>query len=71
MAWPIGGNPATHTDVRDVVEGLRKSVVVILYSGGSYPARPATSILPAGCALYKGPVEPSDWLANDEWVDNS
>lgn len=42
-------------------------VPVLVYASGAYPARPvgATSV------KYIGPVQPTTWLPNDEWVDNS
>jgi len=42
---------------------------VLIYASGAYPARPAG--VPGGLVKYIGPVQPSDWLANDAWVDNS
>lgn len=42
-------------------------VAVVIYSNGAYPARPVG----ARSAKYIGPVVPTDWLPNDEWVDNS
>lgn len=44
---------------------------VIIYTAGAYPARPLAATCPAGWAIYKGPVAPTDSLANDEWVNNS
>lgn len=40
---------------------------VLVYSGGTYPARPTG----AAAVTYIGPVQPTTWLANDTWVDNS
>lgn len=42
---------------------------VLVYTAGAYPARPTG--LPAGLAIYKGPVAPSDWVEPDEWLDTS
>jgi hypothetical protein len=39
----------------------------LVYSGGAYPARPAGAV----AVTYIGPVQPTTWLANDSWVDNS
>ncbi|GAA3399426.1 hyaluronate lyase N-terminal domain-containing protein [Pseudarthrobacter polychromogenes] len=40
---------------------------VLVYSGGAYPARPAGAV----AVTYIGPVQPTTWLANDIWKDNS
>jgi hypothetical protein len=40
---------------------------VLVYSGGAYPSRPAG----AASVTYIGPVQPTGWLANDFWTDNS
>lgn len=40
---------------------------VIVYASGAYPARPSTS----SPVKYIGPVVPTTWLPNDEWVNNA
>jgi hypothetical protein len=40
---------------------------VVVYTGGSYPSRPSTT----GPVRYIGPVQPTTWQTNDEWVNNS
>lgn len=40
---------------------------VLVYSGGTYPVRPAGAV----AVTYIGPVQPTGWLANDTWKDNS
>ncbi len=47
------------------------SVVVLVHDGTSYPTRPSTAITPAGWATYKGPTQPTDWLPNDDWENNT
>ena len=42
---------------------------VLVYTNGAYPPRPAGLV--GGQVRYIGPVQPSDWLPNDEWVNNS
>jgi len=49
--------------------GATDALHIVSYSGGAYPARPAG--VPAGQVRYIGPVQPTDWLTNDEWVNNS
>ena len=44
---------------------------VVRYANGAYPARPAITVSPAGWVLYVGPVQPTDSLSGDEWVNNS
>lgn len=43
----------------------------IVYNAGSssYPARPTG--VAAGLVEYLGPVQPTDWLDYDTWIDNS
>lgn len=41
---------------------------VLTYSGSAYPSRPD---VPDGHVRYIGPVAPSDWLSNDEWLNTS
>ena len=60
-AEPVGLSVATK-------DGLTATFVpVLVYASGAYPARPTG----AASAKYIGPVQPTNWLANDEWVDNS
>lgn len=42
---------------------------ILIYTNGAYPARPPGLV--GGQVRYIGPVQPSDWLPNDEWVNNS
>ena len=44
--------------------GLGDAMVILMHDGTAYPPRPD---FPAGCALYKGPTQPTDWLTGDEW----
>lgn len=44
---------------------------VVTYAAGAYPARPSTTVAPAGYVRYIGPSTPTDWLTGDEWVNNS
>ena len=39
----------------------------LIYAGGAYPERPSGAV----AVTYIGPVQPTTWLANDSWVDNS
>lgn len=39
----------------------------IIYTGFAYPARPAG--VSAGYVEYVGPVQPTDWLTGDTWVE--
>lgn len=41
---------------------------VVIYAGGAYPARPSVT---AGRVRFIGPVQPTTWLDNDEWVQTS
>lgn len=43
--------------------------VIYNYTTTSYPARPTGAV--AGMVEYIGPVQPSDWVDGDTWVDNS
>lgn len=45
------------------------SLQVLVYASGAYPARPVG--LPGGAVRYIGPVQPTDWLTNDEWINNT
>lgn len=40
---------------------------VLVYANGSYPPRPSSSTP----VKYIGPVQPTTWLPNDEWVNNA
>lgn len=40
---------------------------VLVYASGAYPPRPAG----ATSVKYIGPVQPTTWLPNDEWVNNA
>jgi hypothetical protein len=44
-------------------------MAVLVYSNGTYPPRPSAA--PSGFVRYIGPVQPTSWLANDEWVNNA
>ena len=44
------------------------SLTVLIYASGAYPVRPS---VPAGHVRYVGPVQPTDWLSGDEWINNS
>jgi cysteine sulfinate desulfinase/cysteine desulfurase-like protein len=53
-----------------VVDTLAASDLrVLIYTAGAYPARPAG--VAAGLVRYVGPVQPTTWLTNDEWINNS
>jgi hypothetical protein len=39
----------------------------LIHNGSAYPARP--SDLPAGCAEYVGPTQPTTWLDGDTWIE--
>ncbi|MFF1382758.1 hypothetical protein ACFVWT_04250 [Arthrobacter sp. NPDC058288] len=39
----------------------------LIYSAGAYPARPAGAV----AVTYIGPVQPTTWIVNDTWKDNS
>ena len=47
------------------------TAAVLIHDGTSYPPRPSTTVTPAGWATYKGPTQPADWLANDDWENNT
>lgn len=53
--------------VADTADPTRMCVLV--HTGTAYPPRPAG--LAGGQVRYIGPVQPTDWLDNDEWVNNS
>ena len=62
----VGYQKTVHGAVNELTAlGLR----VLMYTSGAYPTRPAG--VPAGLCKYVGPSQPSDWLAGDEWVNNS
>jgi hypothetical protein len=42
---------------------------VLVYADGAYPARPAGAA--GGLVKYIGPVQPTTWFPNDEWVNNA
>ncbi|CAD5999150.1 hypothetical protein [Agreia sp. COWG] len=70
-AWGNGSYARVIDGVLTGPDGLPISVGgsgTIIYTSGAYPARPG---LPAGAVTYIGPVQPTTWLANDSWVDNS
>lgn len=60
-----------------VVDALRTAIgggsggsgSTLVYANGAYPARPSS--VPAGGVTYVGPVQPTTWLAGDEWRDIS
>lgn len=58
-----GGTPILAADLNN----LEQRGPILVYSAGAYPARPTGAV----SALYIGPVQPSDWVANDRWMDNS
>ena len=39
----------------------------LIYANGAYPPRPADAV----AVTYIGPVQPTTWLPNDTWKDNS
>jgi hypothetical protein len=47
--------------------GLKK--IIYNPATSSYAARPAG--VPAGMVIYQGPVEPTDWLDEDDWFDTA
>lgn len=63
-----GKAAASHTSQTTSVHGIpdtSKLVVAIDYNTGtsSYPARPSG----IGMAIYRGPVQPTDWVNGDQW----
>lgn len=58
-----GGTPITAARLND----LEGRATILVYSAGAYPARPSGAV----SALYIGPVQPTTWVANDRWMDNS
>ena len=46
-----------------------QSLVVHLWNGSAYPARPAESVLANGLRLAIGPVPPGDNLGRDSWFE--
>jgi hypothetical protein len=71
-AGHTAGHNATNTALNAagaVVDALDAATLrVIVYSGSAYPARPSVA---AGLVRYIGPVQPTTWLANDEWINNA
>lgn len=63
----IGDVTDLETTINDIESDLSQRLVVLIYSGGSYPSRP--SGVPAGYVEYRGPDEPSDWLTGDTWLE--
>jgi hypothetical protein len=44
------------------------SMQPVVAVAGVYPARPSSSLVPAGHVQYVGPSQPSDWLTYDGWL---
>jgi hypothetical protein len=45
------------------------TLLVLVYAGGAYPARPAGAV--GGSVRYIGPTQPATWLVGDEWIQPS
>jgi hypothetical protein len=60
-----------HSMLNRIDTGFVAVPAVLVYSAGAYPDRPPAALVPAGWATYKGPVQPTTWLVNDEWVNNT
>jgi hypothetical protein len=61
---------ATHTSTTFAPANWNLSAALtsaVIYAAGTYPARPATT----APVTYIGPVQPTTWITNDSWVDNS
>lgn len=68
-----GGYASLDANSKVPAAQLPANVYRLIYNTGSssYAARPAIAVVPAGYAEYVGPVQPTDWLDGDTWVDNS
>ena len=55
--------------VRNWLQSNISSASALVYANGAYPARPSGAA--AGAVTYVGPVQPTTWLAGDEWRDIS
>lgn len=70
----IDTNVQTWVNQTSPLVGLTTSVLTVLvFSGSAYPARPSSTLVPAGHAQYEGPSTspPTDSLSGDLWLKTS
>lgn len=61
------GEPGPNTVPTAAAVAAEVNARTLIYSGGAYPARPSGAV----GVTYIGPVQPTTWLPNDDWMDNS